>query len=41
MATELHEELADGRVRRRPGDLGENILTAGIDLLDAAYRGRD
>jgi len=33
IAAELHEELGATGYDVRPGDLGENICTAGIDLL--------
>jgi MOSC domain-containing protein YiiM len=31
--SELHEELADRGFTIRPGDMGENVTTRGIDLL--------
>ncbi|MCP3799902.1 MOSC domain-containing protein [Allokutzneria sp. A3M-2-11 16] len=34
MHSELHAELADAGYTVGPGDLGENITTSGIDLLD-------
>ena len=40
LATELHEELMTAGYDVRPGDLGENILTAGIDLLALPTRTR-
>jgi len=31
--TELHEELADKGFEIRPGDMGENVTTSGVELL--------
>lgn len=33
LATELHDELRASGFRVRPGEMGENITTSGVDLL--------
>jgi MOSC domain-containing protein YiiM len=33
LATELHDELRASGLRVRPGEMGENITTSGVDLL--------